>query len=248
MFIASGKIMLNVGNRIMNTYLYQIAGGYVMIDTGYEKHFNSCNKKMCKQTLSAKDIKYIFLTHVHDDHVGFINNMIKENKNLKVIMSPKGIETFRKGQNSFEGGCVGRLSYLFCLFMKMLGIGQHTFPPIKKEYEDNLIFISDENKAELEEILNGTIVETPGHTDDSISLLTKDGYLFCGDAAMNGFPSKNNIIIWIGNKEQYTKSWEKIISLNPNKIYPAHGNPFNVVKLKKNIKKLETVRLFPLLP
>ena len=26
----------NVGNRVMNTYIYPIATGYVMIDTGYE--------------------------------------------------------------------------------------------------------------------------------------------------------------------------------------------------------------------
>ena len=26
----------NVGNRVMNTYLYRVKDGYLMIDTGYE--------------------------------------------------------------------------------------------------------------------------------------------------------------------------------------------------------------------
>ncbi len=240
--------MINTGNRIMNTYLYKIQDGYVMIDTGYENSFKSCKKKLNHHNIKAEDIKYIFLTHAHDDHAGFINDMIKENTEIKIIMSCKGIEVLRKGQNSFEGGCSGKQSYLFCLFMKMLGNGQHKFPPIKKEYEDNLIFISDENKTELEQQLNGAILETAGHTDDSISLLTKEGYLFCGDAAMSGFPSKSNIIIWIGNKEQYIKSWEKIIKLNPRKIYPAHGKPFDTARLAKNLKKIENIKLFSLTP
>ena len=240
--------MINIGNRVINTYLYQVNDGYIMIDTGYQSSFDNCKKKLRNYNISTKDIKYIFLTHAHDDHAGFINDMIRENKDIKIIMSYKGIDVLRKGQNSFEGGCSGRQSYLFCLFMKILGNGEHKFPPIKKEYEDNLLFISNENKAKIEQQLNGTIIETAGHTDDSISLLTKEGYLFCGDAAMSGFPSKNNITIWIGNKEQYIKSWEKIIKVNPNKIYSAHGKPFKTERLAKNISKIESIKLFPLTP
>ena len=29
----------NVGNRIVNTYIYQIEDGYIMIDTGYDNRF-----------------------------------------------------------------------------------------------------------------------------------------------------------------------------------------------------------------
>ncbi len=240
--------MINVGNRVMNTYLYQIKNGYVMIDTGYKNSFESCKKKLSNRNILIKDIKYIFLTHAHDDHAGFINDMIRENNDIKIIMSYKGIDVLRKGQNSFEGGCSGKQSYLFCLFMKILGNGQHKFPPIKKEYEDKLLFVSDENKAEIEQQLNGRVVETAGHTNDSISLLTKEEYFFCGDAAMSGFPSKNNITIWIGNKEQYIKSWEKIIELNPKKIYSAHGKPFETGRLAKNLRRIEKVNLFSLTP
>ena len=65
-----------------------------------------------------------------------------------------------------------------------------------QEYENRLILISDENIHGLDEILGGKIIRTPGHTADSMSLLLNDGTLFCGDAAMNGFPSVNNVTIW----------------------------------------------------
>ena len=31
--------MWNVGNRIVNTYIYQIEDGYIMIDTGYDNGY-----------------------------------------------------------------------------------------------------------------------------------------------------------------------------------------------------------------
>lgn len=239
--------MINVGNRIVNTYVYKVDGGYVMIDTGYENDFNSRKKKLEKNKIRIKDIKYLFLTHAHDDHAGFLNEIIEENRDIKVIMNNKGIETLRKGQNSFEGGCSGKIAFWFCQLMKLFGNEEHSFPPIKKEYEENLIFITNENKKEFEKILCGKIIETPGHTEDSMSLLTNDGELFCGDAAMNGIPSINNNIIWINNLDDYKKSWEKIIKLNSKMIYPAHGRGFKKEKLMKNIKKIDKIKLIPLI-
>ena len=89
------------------------------------------------------------------------------------------------------------------------------------------------------------MVETPGHTTDHIALLVGDT-MFCGDAAMNGFPSIRRVIIWIGNKEQFKHSWERIIGLAPRVLYPAHGKPFKTSDLKKYLPFLDRLRLYPL--
>ena len=85
------------------------------------------------------------------------------------------------------------------------------------------------------------VIETPGHTAVHISML-KDGILFCGDAAMNGFPSIKRTIIWIEDLEQYKRSWEKMIELNPTLVYPAHGKPFPTSDLKKYQPHLDIIR------
>lgn len=72
--------------------------------------------------------------------------------------------------------------------MKILGKGKHLFPAINETYANRLITITNDNIAEIENILSGKILFTPGHTADSISLKVKD-LIFCGDAAMNGVPS-----------------------------------------------------------
>lgn len=121
--------------------------------------------------------------------------------------------------------------------------GQRAFPPMKSEYESRLIFISDENQVRLKRELNGKIIETAGHTSDSISLFLNDGCLFCGDAAMNGFLSKHNITIWAEDSVAFLQSWNSIIALQPAKIFPGHGKPFDVRFLKRNVGFAEKYKI-----
>ena len=73
-------------------------------------------------------------------------------------------------------------------------------------------------KRLVEFLLQGKIIDTPGHTVDSISLFLSDGSLFCGDATMNGLPSLHRITIWAEDKTAFLKSWETIIALRPKKF------------------------------
>lgn len=232
----------NLGNRIVNNFLVQTDKGYILIDTGYENGFARFRRKLQKLKIQPSEIKFIFLTHAHDDHAGFLNKVL-EITNAKVILHPKAIERLKRGQNSFEGGCSNRLAYLFCLLLTLFGKGEHKFPPIKDEYLNRLIPIDSHEFRDLN--LPIQIIETPGHTADHISLF-KDNILFCGDATMNGFPSIKRNIIWIENLRDYKTSWKKIIALNPGKIYPSHGKPFDVSDMKKYLKFIDGIRLIKL--
>lgn len=161
----------------------------------------------------------------------------------KVILHPKAIERLKSGQNPFEGGCSSMLAYIFCKLFALFGKSGHKFPPIKDEYLNRLITTDSQEFRNLN--LPIQAIETPGHTADHISLL-KDGILFCGDAAMNGFPSIKRNIIWIENLHDYRKSWEKMIAFNPTKIYPSHGKPFDVNDLKRFLKSIDKIKLRPL--
>ena len=54
----------NGGNIVMNTYVYPIDDGYVMVDTGYEGSLDSVEKRLLKQGIELSKIKYIFLPHI----------------------------------------------------------------------------------------------------------------------------------------------------------------------------------------
>ena len=232
--------ILNAGNIIMNTYVYPCHNGYIMIDTGYEHSLKKVESKLNRNGIQISDIKYVFLTHAHDDHAGFLNELLGKNRELKVIMSDKSMPTLKRGQNSFEGGCSTLLAWLFCKLMGIVGKAEHRFPAIDDKYDDRFIEITETNIGELEGILQGKILFTPGHTADSISLKV-DNVIFCGDAAMNGFPSIKRLIIWVEETTEFEKSWDVLLAENADAIYSAHGRPFatsDLAKYKKYISKL----------
>ncbi len=235
--------VINLGNRISNLYLIELMEGYLLIDTGYAEQYEDFYKKLEKQHIKLEDIRYVFLTHAHDDHVGFLNQIL-EKTHAKVILHPEAITRLKTGQNSFEGGCSSRLAWGFCQLMKVFGKGKHQYQPVNAATR---YWIADaNNKPAIENTLGAKVVELPGHTKDSIGLLFEQQVLFSGDATMNGLPSRHHVIIWIENLKEYRHSWMKMATLNYKKVYPSHGNPFVKKQLVKNEEKLAKIKIHPL--
>lgn len=235
----------NVGNRVVNTYVYPTRAGYVMVDTGYEHSFSAVARSLKKQGIALSDIMYVFLTHAHDDHAGFLNELLEKCPHVKVIASGKAIPTLLRGQNSFAGGCSGIGALIFCKFMGLFGKGRHLFPPVDRRHLDRFIEVSPQTQKDAGALLEGKILFTPGHTADSISLKIDD-IVFCGDAAMNGIPSFRRITIWIEDKTQFQTSWDTLIAEHARSVYPAHGAPFNPRDLEKYRHQIDKVKLYAL--
>lgn len=238
-------MFINIGNRIVNTFVYPTKTGYVMVDTGYSNGYKSAERKLQRRGLSFDDIKYVFLTHAHDDHAGFLQELLLKQPHIKVIANKQSWKVLLKGQNPFIGGCSSRRAFIFCQFMKLAGRGGHRFPKIDEQLVHRFMFVSPGKVVEAEQILEGKILFTPGHTADSISLVRKD-YIFCGDAAMNGFPSKKRVTIWVENKDDFAASWDLLIAQNIPNIIPSHGKPFNVMNLEKFRSHVPNIKSLPL--
>ena len=232
----------NIGSRVVNNYLIPYKDGFILVDTGYAGGFSHFMKMLEKHHIRPEEITYIFLTHAHDDHAGFLNEVI-EVTGAEVILHHKAIEGLQRGQNSFEGGCSSLLAWLFCKVLILFGHGDHRYPVIRDEYLKRLIPIDSERFGKLG--FPYEVFETPGHTSDHISMLAGDK-LFCGDAAMNGFPSCKRITIWVEDLKQYKQSWEMIIGKDPKTICPAHGKPFQTADLRRYLHTLERIKLYPL--
>ena len=237
---------------VTNCFLVKTGDQYVLIDTGYEYDWELFCKRLVAVEVSFSSISHMILTHHHDDHSGLLNCIIKENGNIRVVMSHLAKDLLTKGENDLTHGygfVNKRIKMLWSLSLKrfkiMLALKKFIdkksnlkFPPYWIRESD--ILITRETK--LKEIginLNGKIIETPGHTIDSISVLLDDGDCFVGDAAANllRFFGTKYCVIGICDMNEYYLSWQKIIARNAQRIFPAHGESFTVEKLCENIGK-----------
>ncbi|MGA2141072.1 MAG: MBL fold metallo-hydrolase [Brevinematales bacterium] len=235
---------------VTNCFLIKTKKQYVLVDTGYEEDWELFCKRLKEINVNIAEISHIILTHHHDDHCGLVNKILERNNDIKIVMHNLTKELISVGMNdqNHGGGLINkRMKFLigFKQFYISVILRKHIdknnnlkFPPYKGRSSDIIV----QNEVRLSEIgieLEGRIVETPGHTIDSISILFDDGYCIVGDAAANffQFAGTKYCVVFVNDLDVYYKSWGKLIAMNALKIYPAHGKPFGIDKLKKNIGK-----------
>lgn len=174
-----------------NTNCYYIKGknGSILVDTDWAGTLQAFYKKV--KELNITNIDYLLITHYHPDHMGIVQDIV-DNMNVKLLV----IDVQK--------------DYIHCsdqIFEKNNNIN---FNPINTEP----VIISCEQSREFLRALgiDGEIIYTPGHSDDSISLILDNGSAFVGDL----YDLKSAITF---NDEKINNSWNKILSHNISKIY-----------------------------
>ncbi len=225
---------------ITKTYLVPCDNGFLLIDTGYETDYGKFRKKLEKVGVDISRIKYILLTHYHDDHSGFANKL-KYEFGIPLIVQKKSVSLLADGDSGEEEGgeyVTKRMKFLFSVFEKFHKSFQ--YPPVLVNGED--IIVDGDDQSALRKIgIAADILFTPGHSADSMSVLCDDGTAFVGDAAMNYLKftgTHYRPIYYIDLKAVY-KSIRKLLSAGAKTIVPAHGNAFSADKLTKMIKRFD---------
>ncbi len=254
-----GRVMniLPLKLSVTNCFLIKAVDQYVLIDTGYEEDWDLFRTRLKEADVELSQISHIILTHHHDDHCGLLHNILRENDLIRVVMSHLCKDLILKGENdrTYGGGFLNRRvallmslePLLLSLILKKLIVKERfTFPPYQLRDCDILIS-GDTGLQEIEIPLDGKIIETPGHTVDSVSILFDDGDCLIGDAAANvfQFAGTKYCVMLIGDMSAYYKSWEKVIAAGARRIFPAHGGPFAVDKLKTNLWKNKAENIVP---
>ncbi len=224
-----------------NCFLLKAKRGYLLIDTGVSKKFKLFKKAIKKFNINLNEIRYIFLTHYHYDHAGFVAQLrdetgakiIVHRESIPFLEKGSSISPFIRGDGSSLNGCVKAINLIYSKFIS------HSFiyPPVRIKESD--IIIEGDDKDILRDIgINGKILYTPGHTFDSISILLSDGKAFIGDAAMNflNICWTNYRPILAESYKEVFKSWQKLIREGAKIFYPSHGAPFSSEKLIKKYK------------
>lgn len=215
-----------------NYYLLECKDGYLLIDAGWVGKYSKFKKSLIRLNIDIGSIKYLLLTHHHHDHAALIQDIRRESK-CKLILHESQINYLKKGINHI----VDTKQYNICLKLLDTILSpfiQYRYTPVDLNETD--IIIKDDN-YDIHSLtgIKGKIIRTPGHSQDSISLVLENGDAFVGDVAMNILKifGQKYRPVEAENYDEIYKSWDKLILSGSKMIYPSHGNNFPAKELER---------------
>lgn len=193
--------ILNLACKRTNCYLLESSCGWIMIDTDFPDTLHLLMHLFKQHDIKTSDIKYLIITHFHPDHAGIVQDL--KNLGIRLILHECQVPFVDNLNNFFKKS------------------PKFDFTDIVTK--DNIVISSKESKNFLKSVgIEGEIVLTPGHTDDSISLIIDGCCAFTGD-----LPEFSLMEAY--NDQTIRDSWKSIKDYKITKIYPAHGNPYTII-------------------
>jgi len=212
-----------------NCYLLPCNGGYLQIDCGFPNEFDTYVKRLKRLDIDPSEIRYLLLTHHHDDHAGFAAELL-EKTGARLIVHERALPFLARGVFEGKGKLLNlRVKVIFRVFSFFR---KRVCPPVIPRPDDHIIK-GDDDKLLRSIGIDGDILYTPGHTSDSVSAVLSGGDAFVGDAAMNFLRicTIHYHPIAIVDIDDVYASWEKIRTYGGQTIYPAHGKAFRATGL-----------------
>jgi glyoxylase-like metal-dependent hydrolase (beta-lactamase superfamily II) len=185
--------VVNVGYRSTNYWVVSAGTSRLLVDLGWPGTMGRMLSSLKRVDVPLEEIRYGLATHYHIDHTGLGQELKQAGVPLLVmdvqVEAIPVMKTWTKPQDNY------------------LEITTDDIDPIT----------CDESRALLGEIgITGEIVHTPGHSDDSISLLLDDGSVFTGDLT-------HPAMIGMEDPEVVKTSWLTLLERGASRVYPGHG-------------------------
>lgn len=191
--MASRAAIVNVGYRSTNYYVVGQGPKRLLVDLGWPGSLPELTSAMKRKGLALAQITHAFATHYHPDHAGLAEELKRAGALLIVIDA--------------QVPAVGQLR-------------RHVKPGdgfVEISLHDAVVLSTGESRAYLATLgLAGEIVATPGHSDDSMTLVLDSGEAFTGDLTA---PE----LAFGENEDVIRRSWSAIRALGATTLYPGHG-------------------------
>ncbi len=185
--------IVNVGYRSTNYWVVSAGTSRLLVDLGWPGTMRRMRAVLDRMDVPLAEIRYALATHYHIDHAG-----------------------------------LGQALKLAGIPLLVLDVQVHAIPLMKTwiKPQDNYVDITldgnvtisiDESRTVLKRIgIQGEIMHTPGHSDDSISLLLDDGSAFTGDLTPPAFIGMEDAAV-------VSASWRLLREHGATRVFPGHG-------------------------
>ena len=185
--------IVNVGYDSTNYYVLGASANRLLVDVGWPGTLPRLLAMLKRKDIPLQDIGYLLITHYHPDHAGLAQEVKARGVRLIVLAQQLPAIPILKS------------------YMKPVN------PYVNITLHDNLQLTTGESRAFLGRIgIAGEIIGTPGHSDDSVSLVLDEGIAFTGDLPPPGFVDERA-------SATVRQSWDALRALGARMIYPGHG-------------------------
>ena len=211
-----------ITHNIAALYMLDKNGHAAFIDTGTQHSFKNVASIMQHQGISANNVDYIILTHIHLDHAGGASYMMQKFPNAKLVVHPFGSRHMIDPCKLIAGT---KTVYGEEKFFELYG---QLFPI----NADRIIETVDEMTLDFQgETL--TFLDTPGHAKHHHCIYYENGdACFTGDTLGLSYPNlsdndKKPCLLPTTTPVQFSpndlhQSIDKVMSKDPSILYPTH--------------------------
>ncbi|MBT8508353.1 hypothetical protein AZH53_08035 [Methanomicrobiaceae archaeon CYW5] len=212
-----------------HAYLLTGGRGAILIDTGSGTDIDRFGDQLAAAGIRLQDISLLILTHAHYDHVALAAE-IREHANCRILAHDAAAPFLKQGHTPFPHG-TGIVSRA----ISSAGTG---FFSAKGDFTAFSPDITISRRTVLEEYgLPVTVLPTPGHTADSLSVLTSAGDAFVGDTCFHVFPW-TVIPPFADDPAALALTWEALLAEDVTTFHPGHGSPFGRDLLERSLPAL----------
>ena len=190
---AAPHTIVNVGYRSTNFWVLSAGRSRLLVDLGWPGRFAALRANLAQKGIPIEEIRYGLATHYHIDHAGCAQEL--KNQGMRLIVTPEQLAAIP--------------------LMKRWTKPADRYLDIATD--DNTVVAIAESRAFLAALgFAGEFVHTPGHSDDSVSLVLDDASAFTGDLTPEG-------MIGAEDADVVVQSWRKLRDLGARTVYAGHG-------------------------
>lgn len=185
--------IVNVGYRSTNFWVVSAGRQRLLIDLGWPGMVSALSTNLTRCDIPLREITHGVATHYHMDHAGAAQDL--KDAGMRLIVADLQVPAIPR-------------------------MAQHMKPTdhyTAIRADGNLVVACSESRALLATMgIHGQLVHTPGHSDDSITVLLDGGEAFTGDLTWPMFATEETM-------EQVMASWARLRALGARTVYAGHG-------------------------
>lgn len=190
--------IVNVGYRSTNYYVLTDTAPRLLVDAGWPGTLSTMQHTCTRMGIDLASVPYQLVTHFHPDHAGLTQDLRRLGVKLVLLDTQlHGIpllDTYVKPRDNFT----------------------------KIDPEGNTVLTAEESRAFLADLgIQGEIIPTPGHSDDSVTLILDEGLAFTGDLTAP-------FLVPDDPSDLAYQSWQTIRSKGAKIVYAGHGPPYSL--------------------